>query len=130
MTSTLDAPRRTAGDPPAGGIEIRAATAVDAEGVHRLIMDNLLAGHLLPRPRGEIELHVPRFLVAAAGDEVVGCGELARLSPAVAEVRSLVVAGSHRGAASAGACWRPCSTPRAARASPPCAPSRTGRVPS
>ena len=40
---------------------------------------------------------MPRFLVATDGDDVVGCGELARLSPAVAEVRSLVVEGPRRG---------------------------------
>ncbi|MCY4028311.1 MAG: GNAT family N-acetyltransferase [Acidobacteria bacterium] len=98
MTSTIDAPPQAADDHVTGAVTLRAATAVDAVGVHRLITDNLVAGHLLPRPLGEIELHVPRFLVAAAGDRIVGCGELARLSPAVGEVRSLVVDKAHRGA--------------------------------
>ena len=84
--------------PPAGReIVIRPATAEDAGRMYQLITENLVSGHLLARPLGEVELHVPRFLVAADGDEVVGCGELARLSPAVAEVRSLVVDGRRRG---------------------------------
>ena len=88
----------TAAPPPAGReIVIRAATAPDAPRVYQLITENLVSGHLLARPLGEVELHVPRFLVATDGDDVVGCGELARLSAAVAEVRSLVVEASRRG---------------------------------
>ena len=98
MMSIIDVPPQSADRRPAGAVALRGATAVDAARVHRLIMDNLVAGHLLPRPLGEVELHVPRFLVATAGDEVVGCGELALLSPAVGEVRSLVVGRAHRGA--------------------------------
>ena len=97
MPSTIDAPRHTLDASVTGAVALRAATSLDAGRVHQLIMDNLVAGHLLPRPLGEIELHVPRFLVAAAGDDIVGCGELARLSPAVAEIRSLVVGKAHRG---------------------------------
>ena len=83
--------------PGAREIAIRPATAEDAGRVYQLITENIVSGHLLARPLGEVELHVPRFLVATDGDDVVGCGELARLSPAVAEVRSLVVAGPRRG---------------------------------
>ena len=83
--------------PHAREIGIRPATAAAAGRMYQLITENLVSGHLLARPLGEVELHVPRFLVAAAGDGVVGCGELARLSPAVAEVRSLVVDGPRRG---------------------------------
>lgn len=78
-------------------IVIRPATAEDAGRVYQLINENLVSGHLLARPLGEVELHVPRFLVATDGSDVFGCGELARLSPAVAEVRSLVVDGPRRG---------------------------------
>ena len=98
MPSTTDAPPQPMGRRPPAAVALRRATAVDAGHVHGLIMDNLVAGHLLPRPLGEVELHVPRFLVAAAGDRIVGCGELARLGPAVGEVRSLVVHPGHRGA--------------------------------
>ena len=82
---------------PGEELVIRPATAGDAADIHELIMANVVAGHLLARPLGEVQLHVPRFLIAAADDDVLGCGELARLSPTVAEVRSLVVAPTHRG---------------------------------
>ena len=89
----------TAAPPAPAGREavIRPAAASDAGRVYQLITENLVSGHLLARPLGEVELHVPRFLVADDGGAVVGCGELARLSPAVAEVRSLVVDGPRRG---------------------------------
>ena len=83
--------------PGAREILIRPATTEDAGRVYQLITENLISGHLLARPLGEVELHVPRFLVATDGAEVVGCGELARLSPTVAEVRSLVVEAPRRG---------------------------------
>jgi amino-acid N-acetyltransferase len=78
-------------------IHLRTGTAADAAAIHGLINANLAAGHLLPRSLEDISEHAHRFLVAVDGDLVVGCAELARLSDAVAEVRSLVVAESHRG---------------------------------
>jgi len=78
-------------------VVIRPAEADEASALFRLISDNLETGHLLPRPLGEVVLHVPRFQVAVGPDGVVGCAELARLSPRVAEVRSLVVRGDTRG---------------------------------
>ena len=82
---------------PSSDFVIRAAAKSEADAVFRLISDNLEAGHLLPRPLGEVVLHAPRFLVAADAAGVVACAELTELSPRVAEVRSLVVSGSHRG---------------------------------
>ena len=41
--------------------------------------------------------HCDRFVVATVNGEVVGCAELAPLSPQVAEVRSLVVEADARG---------------------------------
>ena len=78
-------------------VVIRPAEPNEAGALFRLISDNLEAGHLLPRPLGEVVLHVPRFLVASDDTGVVGCAELARLGPQLAEVRSLVVAGHRRG---------------------------------
>ena len=78
-------------------IAIRPAEADEADDLFRLITENVEIGHLLPRPLGEVVLHIPRFLVAARSEGVVGCAELARLSPRMAEVRSLVVALDHRG---------------------------------
>jgi amino-acid N-acetyltransferase len=76
---------------------VRPAAPDEAADLFRLITDNLETGHLLPRPLGEVVLHVPRFLVAAEPTGVVGCAELARLGSKLAEVRSLVVTATHRG---------------------------------
>ena len=65
--------------------------AADAPAIHALIDANLDAGHLLPRTRDDLATHADAFVVVAAADTVVGCAELAPLSRAVAEVRSLVV---------------------------------------
>lgn len=93
-TMTDPAARAAAGS---GAVSIRPAAAGEAPVLFRLITDNLEAGHLLPRALGEVELHVPRFLVAAGPGGIAGCAELARLGSRVAEVRSLVVAAAHRG---------------------------------
>lgn len=72
-------------------LAIRPATVDDAEAIHALISEHLDEGHLLPRERGEILVHAHRFVVACDDNRVVACADLAPLSRAVAEVRSLVV---------------------------------------
>ena len=76
-------------------IVLRAAVAADAPALHALIAGHVEEGHLLPRLLDELIVHAPRFVIAvetaASGDRIVGCAELAPLSAAVAEVRSLVV---------------------------------------
>ena len=76
-------------------IAIRPATAADAPALHALIAAHLEEGRLLPRALDELAVHAPRFVVAvessSSGERIVGCAELAPLSQAVAEVRSLVV---------------------------------------
>jgi amino-acid N-acetyltransferase len=82
---------------PVTPIEVRAARPDEAAAVHALIEAHVAEGHLLPRRREDVEARIARFVVAvrhgdAAGDAVlVGAAELAPLSSAVAEVRSLVV---------------------------------------
>ncbi len=78
-------------------VTFRQASAADAGAVHTLIADNLELGHLLPRTLDDIFMHAPRFLVAERDGAIVGCAELAPLSPTVAEVRSLVVDQHSRG---------------------------------
>lgn len=78
-------------------VTFRQATAADAPAVHRLISENLEAGHLLPRTMDDIIEHAPRFVVAQRDGSVVACAELAPLSKTVAEVRSLVVDQHARG---------------------------------
>jgi N-acetylglutamate synthase-like GNAT family acetyltransferase len=75
---------------------LRAATSADVQAIHALISTHLREGHLLPRSVEDIEAHVSRFIVAAIGDRIVACADLAPLSPLVAEVRSLVVDASAR----------------------------------
>jgi amino-acid N-acetyltransferase len=79
----------------AAAIWLRAAVPADAPALHALIAAHLQEGHLLPRAIEELTVHAARFVVAVepapGGDRIVGCAELAPLSPAVAEVRSLVV---------------------------------------
>jgi amino-acid N-acetyltransferase len=62
-----------------------------------LISTHQTEGHLLPRDLDEIRRRASRFVVGEADGEVQACAELAPLSGAVAEVRSLVVSRSVRG---------------------------------
>jgi amino-acid N-acetyltransferase len=78
-------------------VTFRQAAAADAAAVHRLISDNLEAGHLLPRTMDDVLEHAPRFVVAEREGRVIACAELAPLSATVAEVRSLVVDQHARG---------------------------------
>ncbi len=81
----------------AGPLTTRRAQAADAPGIHALIMANLVEGHLLPRTMANVTALADRFTVVESGGVVLACGELAPLSGAVAEVRSLVVHADARG---------------------------------
>src|SRR5579885_1644145 len=72
-------------------ITLRTADASEARRLHALITANLQEGHLLPRTLGELTVHADRFVVAVRARKIVGCAELAPLSPHVAEGRSLAV---------------------------------------
>ena len=74
-----------------GRIAVRMAEAAQARKLHALISANLEEGHLLPRTLDELVVHAERFAIAVRGKKIVGCAELAPLSPHVAEVRSLAV---------------------------------------
>jgi N-acetylglutamate synthase-like GNAT family acetyltransferase len=76
---------------------LREGTPTDAPGILQLVEENLAAGHLLPRTLEDLTRHASRFLVLEHDGVIVGCAELAPLSRAVAEVRSLVVDGAWRG---------------------------------
>jgi amino-acid N-acetyltransferase len=93
MTSTRLAARRAVSGPkPArAAVTLRTATPSEAPALHALIAAHLEEGRLLPRAIPELTVHAPRFVVAVRGRHIVGCAELAPLSPDVAEVRSLVV---------------------------------------
>ena len=78
-------------------ITLRTAEVREAKKLFALIQANLEEGHLLPRTLSELSTHANRFVVAVKGRSIVGCAELAPLSPTVAEVRSLAVDARARG---------------------------------
>lgn len=78
-------------------ITLRTAEVREAKKLFALIQANLEEGHLLPRTLSELTVHANRFVVAVKGKTIVGCAELAPLSPTVAEVRSLAVDANARG---------------------------------
>jgi amino-acid N-acetyltransferase len=78
-------------------LTFRDGTRDDAPAIHRLIADNLAAGHLLPRTLADVTAHATRFVVAELEGTVIACADLAPLSATVAEVRSLVVDEALRG---------------------------------
>jgi amino-acid N-acetyltransferase len=80
-----------------GSVTLRAAGPSDVGAIHRLITENLEAGHLLPRTMDDLLRNAARFVVAESCEGVIACAELAPLSSGVAEVRSLVVDQAFRG---------------------------------
>src|SRR3954470_9131961 len=84
-------------DMTASRVTLRTAEPREARKLFALIQANLEEGHLLPRSLGELSVHASRFVVAVKGRAMVGCAELAPLSPTVAEVRSLAVDAKTRG---------------------------------
>jgi amino-acid N-acetyltransferase len=80
-----------------GRITLRTADVSDAHKLHAIITANLEEGHLLPRTLAELTARAARFVVAVRARTIVGCAELAPLSPHVAEVRSLAVNSVDRG---------------------------------
>jgi amino-acid N-acetyltransferase len=81
---------------------VRQAREGDADAIYQLIEANRERGHLLRRTKQDIAIHLPGFYVADLDGSVAGCGELARLSGTVSEVRSLVVDEPWRGNGLAG----------------------------
>src|SRR5690242_12577163 len=80
-----------------GKLVIRSAAASDARRLHALIAANVEEGHLLPRTLDDVTAHAARFVVATERRRIVGCAELAPLSPQLGEIRSLVVGAATRG---------------------------------
>ena len=81
---------------------IRSASAAEAPALHALIESHRIEGHLLPRSLKELETHAERFVVIEDAGRIIACAELMKLSPLVAEVRSLVVDRAYRGSGVAG----------------------------
>lgn len=75
---------------------IRTAAPADAESIDALVRAHQVEGHLLPRNTEEIRGRAHQFVVCEVENEIKACAELVPLSPRVAEIRSLVVAGDTR----------------------------------
>lgn len=99
MASSRTGARRAVSGPRATHtpVTLRTATPSEAPALHALIAEHLEEGRLLPRTLEELTLHASRFVVVVRGRHIVGCAELAPLSPTLAEVRSLVVDRRARG---------------------------------
>ena len=78
------------------GIEIRKAAMHDIPALLELINGYAAKGIMLPRTEFEMSENMRDFMVAYAGNQLVGCGALHFYSPVVGEVRSLAVAESHK----------------------------------
>lgn len=78
-------------------ILIRPATVTDVPSIAALVMANAIQGKVLPRSAEAIEATIGDWLVAAAGEEILGCVSLLSYTSGLVEVRSLVVGERYRG---------------------------------
>jgi amino-acid N-acetyltransferase len=78
------------------GIEVRKASMQDIPALLELINGYAAKGIMLARTEFEMSENMRDFMVAYAGNQLVGCGALHFYSPTVGEVRSLAVAESHK----------------------------------
>jgi amino-acid N-acetyltransferase len=78
------------------GIEVRKASMQDIPALLELINGYAAKGIMLARTEFEMSENMRDFMVAYAGNQLVGCGAMHFYSPTMGEVRSLAVAGSHK----------------------------------
>lgn len=78
------------------GIDVRKASMQDIPALLELINGYAAKGIMLPRTEFEMSENMRDFMVAYAGNQLVGCGALHFYSPTMGEVRSLAVADSHK----------------------------------
>jgi amino-acid N-acetyltransferase len=78
------------------GIDVRKAAMHDIPALLDLVNGNAAKGIMLPRTEFEMSENMRDFMVACAGNQLVGCGALHFYSPTVGELRSLAVAESHK----------------------------------
>ncbi len=79
-------------------LAVRTARPVDVVDILALISPHVAVGNLLPRDTDQILSTLDHWAVAERADSIlVGCGSLVLYNPALAELRSLVVAPSYHG---------------------------------
>jgi amino-acid N-acetyltransferase len=77
-------------------IAIRKASRADAHAIAALVNLSEREGQLLPRSLASIRASIGDWIVAEDNGRIVGAGSLLEMSPALSEVRSLVVAPEYR----------------------------------
>lgn len=80
-----------------GSISVRPATYKDLHDIALCIEPFVKEGKVLPRTLNELERLIPNYVVAASGEQIVGCAVLEVYSKKLAEIRSLVVAPGFQG---------------------------------
>jgi amino-acid N-acetyltransferase len=78
------------------GIDVRKASMQDIPALLELINGYAAKGIMLARTEFEMSENMRDFMVAYAGNQLVGCGAMHFYSPIMGEVRSLAVAESHK----------------------------------
>ncbi|MCC7355699.1 MAG: N-acetyltransferase [Anaerolineae bacterium] len=78
-------------------VTIRAARAADVPAMAAIINHYAAQNLMLPRSEAVILRVLDDFVAAEWDGRVIGCGALARLSPELAEVRSLAVSPDYKG---------------------------------
>lgn len=78
-------------------VTVRLATSEDVPQILRLVNHHARLGQLLPRSAKSVYDTIDDWLVAIAGDEVLGCVSLLRYTSGLVEVRSLAVAEAAQG---------------------------------
>jgi len=78
------------------GIQVRKASMQDIPPLLELVNGYAAKGIMLPRTEFELSENMRDFMVAYAGNQLVGCGALHFYSPVMGEIRSLAVAETHK----------------------------------
>ncbi len=81
----------------ASEVAIRPAREEDIPQIVTLVNGYAAQNLMLPRSSEEVRRTLKTWIVAEADGKVVGCAALARLSPELAEIRSLAVAPDRKG---------------------------------
>ena len=78
-------------------IKVRPAVEADAPAIAALVNSFAARNIMLPRSEEQVLAALDRFVIAEIDGELVGCGSLIALTPALAEIRSLAVAVGQQG---------------------------------
>ncbi len=77
---------------------VRTATEDDVPGIQALLNHYAAMGNLLPRTKSDIIKQLSHFRVIARDSAIIACGSLENFTPELAEIRSLMVNETIKGA--------------------------------